>query len=152
VTGGWAGRWYAWDWLCPTEPPGLVAVSCPCVLFPHLAVNCRTFVLLPIPLQQAVTLASWRPMPCSKLLHVCLAARPFPVSCCTHALLPTPPCRKLLHLCVPYNGEDLVWHPVTKQMNTPAFQVCGWVNHAWLGQFTLVCRPADTLASFEQLQ
>ncbi|KAL4428602.1 hypothetical protein ABPG77_008914 [Micractinium sp. CCAP 211/92] len=29
---------------------------------------------------------------------------------------------KLLHLCVPYNEEDLVWHPVTKQMNSPAFQ------------------------------
>lgn len=29
---------------------------------------------------------------------------------------------KLLHLCVPYNGEDLVWHPVTRQMNTPSFQ------------------------------
>ncbi|KAL4434364.1 hypothetical protein ABPG75_000805 [Micractinium tetrahymenae] len=29
---------------------------------------------------------------------------------------------KLLHMCVPYNGEDLVWHPVTKQMNSPSFQ------------------------------
>lgn len=43
-----------------------------------------------------------------------------------------PPCSKLLHLCVPYSGEDLVWHPVTKQMNSPAFQV--WVlAERWLG-------------------
>ncbi len=41
-------------------------------------------------------------------------------ACCPR---PAPPCSKLLHLCVPYNEEDLVWHPVTKQMNSPAFQV-----------------------------
>ena len=39
-------------------------------------------------------------------------------------------CRKLLRLCEPYNGEDLVWHPVTRQMNVPSFQVGGACLHA----------------------
>lgn len=32
-------------------------------------------------------------------------------------------CSTLHKLYRPYNGEDLVWHPVTKQMNKVSFQV-----------------------------
>lgn len=36
-------------------------------------------------------------------------------------------CRGMQKVLGPYNGEDLRWHPVTKEMSKPSFQASGWL-------------------------